>query len=49
MTDSEFTKLFEPYGSIVQSNLLRDKNTGLSRGVGFIRLVGILLLSFAML
>ncbi|XP_065558198.1 sex-lethal homolog isoform X1 [Artemia franciscana] len=37
MTDAEFAKLFEPYGSIIQSNLLRDKNTGLSRGVGFVR------------
>ncbi|KAK2712673.1 hypothetical protein QYM36_011380 [Artemia franciscana] len=37
LTDSEFVKMFECFGSIIQSNLLRDKKTGLPRGAGFIR------------
>ncbi|KAK2711831.1 sex-lethal homolog isoform X2 [Artemia franciscana] len=37
LTEVELVKLFEPYGTIVQSHLLRDKITGLPRGVGFVR------------
>jgi len=34
---SQLEELFAPFGTIVQSNLLKDKITGLPRGVGFVR------------
>jgi protein sex-lethal len=37
ITEDELVNLFSPYGTIVQKNLLYDKYTGLSRGVGFVR------------
>lgn len=36
-TEEDLEELFASYGTIVQKNLLKDKITGLPRGVGFIR------------
>ncbi|CAG0923670.1 unnamed protein product [Notodromas monacha] len=35
--ENQFEKLFSEYGQIIQRNILRDKATGASRGVGFVR------------
>ncbi|KIW90721.1 polyadenylate-binding protein, cytoplasmic and nuclear [Cladophialophora bantiana CBS 173.52] len=35
VTDEEFTKLFEPYGTVVSATITRDEN-GKSRGFGFV-------------
>lgn len=37
MTDERLEAMFSPFGTIVQKNLLRDKYTGLLRGVAFVR------------
>lgn len=42
----QLDQLFAPFGQIVQKNLLKDKITGLPRGVGFVRLAPFELLSF---
>jgi len=36
-TITQFASMFEPFGLIVQKNLLADKITGMPRGVGFVR------------
>lgn len=36
-TLDQLEELFSSYGQIVQKNLLKDKVTGLPRGVGFVR------------
>ncbi|XP_076060985.1 sex-lethal homolog isoform X6 [Oratosquilla oratoria] len=36
-TLDQLDELFNPFGNIVQKNLLKDKVTGLPRGVGFVR------------
>lgn len=36
-TLDQLEELFSVYGQIVQKNLLKDKVTGLPRGVGFVR------------
>ncbi|KAA0197834.1 hypothetical protein HAZT_HAZT010361 [Hyalella azteca] len=36
-TLDQLDDLFAPFGQIVQKNLLKDKVTGLPRGVGFVR------------
>jgi len=36
-TITQFSSMFEPFGMIVQKNLLADKITGMPRGVGFVR------------
>ena len=38
-TLDQFDDLFSPFGQVVQKNLLKDKATGLPRGVGFVRWV----------
>ncbi|CAG0906145.1 unnamed protein product, partial [Cyprideis torosa] len=35
--EAEVDQLFAPYGNIIQRNILRDKTTGLMRGVAFVR------------
>jgi RNA recognition motif-containing protein len=35
--EGQLEQLFQPYGNIIQRNILKDKATGLSRGVGFVR------------
>jgi len=39
ITESQIDELFSKYGNIVQKNILRDKLTGLPRGVAFVRWV----------
>ena len=39
VNEDELTQLFSAYGNIVQMNLLKDKITGMPRGVAFVRLV----------
>lgn len=36
-TEENLAELFGKYGEIIQKNLLKDKNTGLPRGVAFVR------------
>ena len=37
MTEDELSNIFSAYGNIVQMNLLKDKITGMPRGVAFVR------------
>ncbi|TGZ37556.1 Sex-lethal-like protein [Temnothorax longispinosus] len=37
ITESQIDELFSKFGNIVQKNILRDKLTGLPRGVAFVR------------
>jgi protein sex-lethal len=37
VTEDELTNIFSAYGNIVQMNLLKDKITGMPRGVAFVR------------
>jgi polyadenylate-binding protein len=37
-TDDSLRQLFEEFGTIISSKVLRDPNTGVSRGVGFVQL-----------
>ncbi|XP_020296740.1 sex-lethal homolog isoform X1 [Pseudomyrmex gracilis] len=37
ITESQIDELFSKYGNIVQKNILKDKLTGLPRGVAFVR------------
>jgi protein sex-lethal len=37
ITERELEDLFAPYGQIVQKNILKDKYSGLPRGVAFVR------------
>ena len=36
VTEDELKILFEPYGEVVSCDLILDKNTGVSKGFGFI-------------
>lgn len=36
-TEYELHELFKPYGTIVQKTLLKDKYSGMPRGVAFVR------------
>jgi RNA recognition motif-containing protein len=37
-TDDDLRKAFEAYGEVVGVNVIRDKNTGRSRGFGFVEM-----------
>lgn len=37
-TDSELLALFEAYGSVQSSTLVMDKETGVSKGFGFVEM-----------
>lgn len=37
ITEQELDNIFGPYGYIVQKNILKDKVTGMPRGVAFVR------------
>lgn len=37
VTEDELTNIFSAHGNIVQMNLLKDKITGMPRGVAFVR------------
>lgn len=39
ITEDDIDKLFGEYGEIVQRTVLKDKITGMPRGVAFVRLV----------
>ena len=36
LTENELKTLFEPYGEVISCDLILDKNTGVSKGFGFI-------------
>src|SRR5947208_10579130 len=37
-TDDQLAELFEPYGIVITSRMARDKDTGQSKGFGFVEL-----------
>jgi RNA recognition motif-containing protein len=37
-TDDQLAELFEPYGLVITSRMARDKDTGQSKGFGFVEL-----------
>jgi RNA recognition motif-containing protein len=37
-TDDQLAELFEPYGLVITSRMARDKDTGQSKGFGFVQL-----------
>lgn len=37
ITENDLDKIFGEYGDIVQKNILKDKITGMPRGVAFVR------------
>lgn len=41
ITEDQLEELFGKFGRIVQKNILKDKITGLPRGVAFVRYVGV--------
>lgn len=41
VTEDQLEELFGKFGRIVQKNILKDKITGLPRGVAFVRYVSI--------
>lgn len=38
LTESELRSLFEPYGSVASATLVTDRDTGRSRGFGFVEM-----------
>ena len=38
MTEDEFRELFEAYGAVDSANIIRDRETGRSRGFGFVEM-----------
>jgi RNA recognition motif-containing protein len=36
MTDADLRKAFEPYGEITEAKVITDRDTGRSRGFGFV-------------
>lgn len=38
MTDDDLNNLFSPYGEISSAKILREKNTGRSKGFGFVEM-----------
>ncbi len=38
MTDSELQQLFEPHGSVTSTQVIRDRETGRSKGFGFVEM-----------
>ena len=38
ITDSNLQKLFEPHGSVQSAKVIMDRDTGLSKGFGFIEM-----------
>ena len=36
LTENELKTLFEPYGEVISCDLILNKNTGVSKGFGFI-------------
>jgi len=40
ITEEELKKIFEEYGEVSSVNIIKDSNTGRSRGFGFVQIVG---------
>src|SRR5512145_2733745 len=38
VTDSELTKLFEPHGTVQSAQVIMDRDTGRSKGFGFVEM-----------
>lgn len=38
MTDEDLNSLFSPYGEVTSAKILREKNTGRSKGFGFVEM-----------
>jgi len=38
MTDEDLNSLFSPYGNVSSAKILREKNTGRSKGFGFVEM-----------
>ena len=38
MTDDDLSNLFSQYGSVTSAKILKEKNTGLSKGFGFVEM-----------
>jgi RNA recognition motif-containing protein len=38
MTDSDLQALFEPHGTVASAQVIRDRNTGRSKGFGFVEM-----------
>lgn len=38
MTDNELQELFEEYGSIMKAHIIRDRDSGRSKGFGFVEM-----------
>ncbi len=38
MTDEDLNSLFTPYGTVTSAKILREKNTGRSKGFGFVEM-----------
>jgi RNA recognition motif-containing protein len=38
VTDSDLNQLFEPHGTVVFSQVIMDRNTGRSKGFGFVEM-----------
>jgi RNA recognition motif-containing protein len=38
MTEEEFRELFEAHGEVDSANIIRDRDTGRSRGFGFVEM-----------
>lgn len=48
ISEEEIQKLFCHYGEIVQKSVLKDKITGMPRGVAFVRFVNFFLCNFCL-
>ena len=38
VTDAELTQMFEPYGSVQSAQVIMDRDTGQSKGFGFVEM-----------
>jgi RNA recognition motif-containing protein len=38
VTDSDLTKMFEPYGTVESAQIIMDRDTGRSKGFGFVEM-----------
>ncbi|MBY0528068.1 MAG: RNA-binding protein [Gemmataceae bacterium] len=38
VTDSELTKMFEPHGTVESAQIIMDRDTGKSKGFGFVEM-----------
>ena len=38
MQENDLESMFSPFGQVISTRILRDNNTGISRGVGFCRM-----------